>query len=453
MKRREFIKKGALGVAATTASVAAATTLSTPALAKGRKKWIAVSAFGKAGLLGQAIGQFAKFVKTASEGQLSIKVYHAGELVKPFEAMDAVQSGTAQMGFGAPYYWAGKSDSISFVAAMPFGLTAQEQNAWCYYGGGIEMADKTAYKPLGLKFLPLGNTGNQMGGWYAKPMDAVQSGTAQMGFGAPYYWAGKSDSISFVAAMPFGLTAQEQNAWCYYGGGIEMADKTAYKPLGLKFLPLGNTGNQMGGWYAKPINTVADLKGLKFRMPGLGGEILKTFGVNVVLLPGSEVLPALTSGAIDGTEWIGPAADMGKGLFKVVKNYYYPGWHEPATILDGFFDLKQWAKLDKGLQQIIIRGAAATNIFILSRFQALNNAALQKLIKEHNINLIQYSDELIKAIGKRATTVLPEVAKRSANGKALFNHIIKFRSTMVDWSGYSEGNFLSARTAANFKTV
>ena len=370
MKRRDFIKKGALGVAATTASVAAATTLSTPALAKGRKKWIAVSAFGKAGLLGQAIGQFAKFVKTASEGQLSIKVYHAGELVKPFEAMDAVQSGTAQMGFGAPYYW-----------------------------------------------------------------------------------AGKSDSISFVAALPFGLTAQEQNAWCYYGGGIEMADKTAYKPLGLKFLPLGNTGNQMGGWYAKPINTVADLKGLKFRMPGLGGEILKTFGVNVVLLPGSEVLPALTSGAIDGTEWIGPAADMGKGLFKVVKNYYYPGWHEPATILDGFFDLKQWAKLDKGLQQIIIRGAAATNIFILSRFQALNNAALQKLIKEHNINLIQYSDELIKAIGKRATTVLPEVAKRSANGKALFNHIIKFRSTMVDWSGYSEGNFLSARTAANFKTV
>jgi TRAP-type mannitol/chloroaromatic compound transport system substrate-binding protein len=370
VKRREFIKKGAIGVAASTATVAVGTTLSTPALAKGRKKWIAVSAFGKAGLLGQAIGRFAKFVKTASEGHMSIKVYHAGELVKPFEAMDAVQSGTAQMGFGAPYYW-----------------------------------------------------------------------------------AGKSDSISFVAAMPFGLTAQEQNAWCYYGGGIEMADKTAYKPLGLKFLPLGNTGNQMGGWYAKPINTVADLKGLKFRMPGLGGEILKTFGVNVVLLPGSEVLPALTSGAIDGTEWIGPAADMGKGLFKVVKNYYYPGWHEPATILDGFFDLKQWEKLDKGLKEIVIRGAAATNLFILSRFQALNNAALQKLIKEHNIKLLKYSDELITAIGKRATVVLPEVAKRSADGKALFNHIIDFRSTMVDWSGYSEASFLTARTAANFKPV
>ena len=170
MKRREFIKKGALGAAAT---VAAGSALSTPAIAKGKKQWIAVSAFGKAGLLGQALNEFSKFVKSASDGRLSIKVYHAGELVKPFEAIDAVQGGSAQMGFGAPYYWAGKSKSISFVAAMPYGLTAQEQNAWCYYGGGIEMADKAAYNPLGLKFLPLGNTGNQMGGWYKKEINTV----------------------------------------------------------------------------------------------------------------------------------------------------------------------------------------------------------------------------------------------------------------------------------------
>jgi len=370
MKRREFIRRGGASVAATAAAVATAAASSAPALAQGRKQWIAVSAFGKAGLLGQALAEFSRFVKTASEGRLTIKVYHAGELVKPFEAIDAVQSGTAQMGFGAPYYW-----------------------------------------------------------------------------------AGKSDSISFVAAMPFGLTAQEQNAWCYYGGGIEVADKTAYNPLGLKFLPLGNTGNQMGGWYAKDINTVADLKGLKFRMPGLGGEILKTFGVNVILLPGSEVLPALTSGAIDGAEWIGPAADLGKGLFKVVKNYYYPGWHEPATILDGFFDLKEWEKLDEDLKQIVVRGAAGMNLFILSKFQAANNDALQKLIKEHKINLRRYSDELVQAIGTRATEVLPQVASRSADGKALFNHIVAFRRTMLDWSGYSEANYLTARVAAQFKPV
>ena len=367
MKRREFFKEaGAAGLA----TAAVASTFPQPAISQGRKQWIAVSAFGKAGLLGQALEEFAKFVKQASGGSLSIKPYHAGELVKPLEALDAVQSGSAQMGFGAPYYW-----------------------------------------------------------------------------------TGKSDSISFVAAMPFGLTAQEQNAWLYYGGGISISDKAAYKPLGLKFLPMGNTGNQMGGWYNKPIKSVSDLKGLKFRMPGLGGEILKTFGVNVILLPGTEVLPALTSGAIDGTEWIGPAADMGKGLFKVVKNYYYPGWHEPGTVLDGFFDIKAWEKLNKTEQQIVIRGAAATNLFILSKFQAINNSAMRKLVKDHNVVLNQYSDELVEAIGKKATEVLPQIASQSSDAKSLFNHIIKFRDGMVDWSNYAEANFLNARIAAKFKTI
>ena len=160
MKRREFFKgAGAAGLA----TAAVASNFPKPALSQGRKQWIAVSAFGKAGLLGQALEEFATFVKQASGGSLSIKPYHAGELVKPFEALDAVQTGSAQMGYGAPYYWTGKSDSISFVAAMPFGLTAQEQNAWLYYGGGIDISNKTAYNPLGLKFLPMVNTGNQMG--------------------------------------------------------------------------------------------------------------------------------------------------------------------------------------------------------------------------------------------------------------------------------------------------
>jgi len=298
MQRRKFLSysrnAGTAAVAGATATLGAAA-FGTPAIAQEKVEWTAVSAFGKAGLLGQALEEFAAFVEAASEGQMVIDVYHAGELVKPFEALDAVQTGTAQMGFGAPYYW-----------------------------------------------------------------------------------AGKSDSISFVAAMPYGLTAQEQNAWLYYGDGIAMADQHAYNPLGLKFLPLGNTGNQMGGWYAKEINTVDDLNGLKFRMPGIGGEILKSFGVNVVLLPGSEVLPALTSGAIDGTEWIGPAADLGKGLFKVVDNYYYPGWHEPATVLDGFFDQKAWEDLPDNLKEIVTRGAAATNLAILSKFQAVNNEGQQR---------------------------------------------------------------------------
>ncbi|MEL6965420.1 MAG: TRAP transporter substrate-binding protein [Pseudomonadota bacterium] len=373
MQRRQFLRKsGSIGTAtaAGAAATAGAIALGTPAIAQETLEWTAVSAFGKAGLLGQALEEFAAYVEAASEGQMVIQVYHAGELVKPFEALDAVQTGTAQMGFGAPYYW-----------------------------------------------------------------------------------AGKSDSISFVAAMPYGLTAQEQNAWLYYGDGIAMADKHAYNPLGLKFLPLGNTGNQMGGWYAKEINTVDDLNGLKFRMPGIGGEILKTFGVNVVLLPGSEVLPALTSGAIDGTEWIGPAADLGKGLFKVVDNYYYPGWHEPATVLDGFFDIQAWKDLPNHLKEIVTRGAAATNLAILSKFQAVNNEAMAKLLDEHNVQLRQYSDELIEAIGMRATEVIPGLASKTEDAKALFNHLISFRDGMVNWSALSEGAFMQARVAAAFKTA
>lgn len=359
MDRRKFLKTSSLAVGA-----AAATTIAAPAIVSAKTQWIAVSAFGKAGLLGQALSDFAKFVGNASNGELTIKVYHAGELVKPLEAMDAVLAGTAQMGFGAPYYWAGKSPAISFVAAMPYGLTAQEQNAWLYYGGGIEQADKI------------------------------------------------------------------------------------YNGLGLKFLPLGNTGNQMGGWYRKEVNTVADLKGLKFRMPGLGGEILKTFGVNVVLLPGKEVLPALTTGAIDGTEWIGPAADLGKGLFRVCKNYYYPGWHEPATILDTFFDKKAWDALTPELREIIHRGAASTNLFVLSKFQAINNTAIQKLVKEHKVNVRRYSDELITAFGERAAEVLPEIANKSPEGKEIYKHITDFRRTMLDWSGYSERAFMESRGKA-----
>lgn len=365
MDRRSFIKKTTLAGGAVAAGA-----LATPAIAQGKKQWIAVSAFGKAGLLGQALESFASAVGTLTGGSLTIDVYHAGELVAPFEALDAVQSGTAQMGFGAPYYW-----------------------------------------------------------------------------------AGKSDSISFVACMPFGLNAQEQNAWCYYGGGIDLADKTAYNPLGLKFLPMGNTGNQMGGWYNKDVTTVADLEGLKFRMPGLGGEILKTFGVNVINLPGSEVLAALTSGAIDGTEWIGPAADLGAGLYRVCKNYYYPGWHEPATILDSFFDMNEYAALSDEHRLAIEFAAAQTNLMVLSRFQAANNSALQTLLTEHGVNLAPYSDELIAAIGERATTVIPELAAKDANATELYNHLVAFRKNVVEWSGYSEGNFMNKRVAANFTAI
>jgi len=365
MKRRKFLT----GAAAAGVAGAAASTFPTPAISQGKTQWIAVSAFGKAGLLGRALEKYSKFVTSASGGRLTLKAYHSGELVSGFGQMEAVQSGTAQMGYGAPYYWAGLSDAVSFVAAMPYGLNAQEQNAWFYKGGGQEIADEV------------------------------------------------------------------------------------YKELGTKFLPMGNTGNQMGGWYNKEVKSEADLKGLKFRMPGLGGEILSTFGVNVVNLPGPQVQPALTSGAIDGTEWIGPVADLGFGLYKVCKYYYYPGWHEPATVLDGFFDIKAWEKLDSELKDIVTTGAAATNVELLSQFQALNNAAMGKLVNEHKVNVKNYGEPLLKAIGERAAEVLGARAAKNALAKETFNALIKFRRSMVSWNNYSESAFAKARQYADFKEV
>ena len=265
-----------------------------------------------------------------------------------------------------------------------------------------------------------------------------------MAYGAPYYWTNVSNSTQFVACLPFGLTAQEQNAWCYYGGGIEAADK-AYNEIGVKFLPMGNTGNQMGGWFNKEITSTADFDGLKFRMPGLGGEVLKTFGANIVLLAGPDVLPALASGAIDGTEWIGPAADLGAGLYQAAKYYYNPGWHEPATILDCSIDMFEWEKLDDSTRELITLASKAVNMEVLSHFQAVNDSSYQKLINEHGVQMRQMPDDVMNALGQRAGEVVQEIASKDSTSSELFSHIVKFRSSIIRWTGVSEKEYLRAR--------
>ena len=265
-----------------------------------------------------------------------------------------------------------------------------------------------------------------------------------MSYGAPYYWTNISNAISLVAAMPFGLTAQEQNAWCYYGGGIEASD-VVYNELGVKFLPLGNTGNQMGGWYNKEIKSIDDFQGLKFRMPGIGGKVLEKLGASVILLAGGDVLPALASGAIDGTEWIGPAADLGKGLHQAAKYYYNPGWHEPATILDCAIDLKEWESLDDDTRSLMTQASKATNMEVLSRFQAANDGAYQKLINEHGVQMRQVPDDVMNKIGEAAAEVLTEYAAVDSQSQALFSHLAKFRSTVIRWTGVSEKEYLRIR--------
>jgi TRAP-type mannitol/chloroaromatic compound transport system substrate-binding protein len=274
--------------------------------------------------------------------------------------------------------------------------------------------------------------------------DVVQSGTCQMGFGSPYYWTGKSPAITFLSGIPFGFNQQEMSAWFYHGDGMKLANEV-YNNLNLKFFPAGNTGNQMGGWFNKSIKDVIDFKGLKFRMPGLGGEVLKSYGTNVVLLPGPDVVPAITSGTIDGTEWIGPAADLGKGLHKVCKYYYYPGWHEPGTCLEAFINLEAWNKLGKSLQRLVEACCIKSNSYIASEFFARNCFAMRKLKDKYKVSFVRYEDSVLKLLKIRSDEIVSNIASKDKLSKKIFDNILSFRELAIFWSHYSEADYLNAR--------
>ena len=275
-------------------------------------------------------------------------------------------------------------------------------------------------------------------------MDAVAGGTVEMGHGAPYYWKGKVAASQFVASVPFGMTAQEVNAWFQYGNGQKLADKI-YKEMGAKFFPSGNTGVQMGGWFNKEINSLNDYKGLKMRIPGLGGEVVKAAGGNVINLPGGEIPPALSSGAIDATEWVGPYNDLAFGLYKSAKYYYFPGWHEPATVLDNFINIKAWEKLPGDLKALVTAANTAVNQLVLSEFTARNNAALSTLINKHKVVLKQFPNSVLNGLGGLAGQGMNDLASKDKLSREVMDDYLKFRKNAISQSKRSEQTYLTAR--------
>ncbi|WP_432471400.1 TRAP transporter substrate-binding protein [Amphritea sp. HPY] len=275
--------------------------------------------------------------------------------------------------------------------------------------------------------------------------DAVSRGTAEMGHGASYYWKGKTRAAQFFAAVPFGLTAQEMNSWLYHGGGMELWEEI-YAEFGLIPGAAGNTGVQMGGWFNREINTVKDLEGLKMRIPGLGGEVLKRAGGTPVLLPGGEIFPSLQSGAIDATEWVGPYNDMAFGLHKAAKFYYYPGWHEPGTTLECFVNKEAFEKLPEDLQVIVRSAIRVANQDMLSDFTAKNNRALEQLVNEQGVELRQFPDEVLKAIKDLSDQVVAEEAAKDPMSKKVFDSFVQFRDQAKKWHAVSEQAYLNARS-------
>lgn len=274
--------------------------------------------------------------------------------------------------------------------------------------------------------------------------DAVSQGTVEMGHSASYYWAGKVPAAQFFTTVPFGMNTQGMNAWLYYGGGIELWNEV-YQPYNLVALPMGSTGVQMGGWFRKRIDTIADLKGLKMRIPGLGGKVMAKAGVNPVLMAGGEIYTALERGTIDATEWAGPFHDMRLGLYRAAKYYYYPGWHEAGPILELSINKKAWDSLPHDLQLIAKTTAASINLWMLSEFEARNLEAMKTLENKYKVKTYVFPDAVIKQLHRFTNVVLDEEAGKDKVFKKVYAAYEKFRANNDAWNEISEAAYARAR--------
>lgn len=270
--------------------------------------------------------------------------------------------------------------------------------------------------------------------------DAVRQGAAEVGSGAAYYWAGKLPAAQFFAGFPFGLNAQQMNAWLLAGGGMELW-RELYATVGLLPFAGGNTGVQMGGWFNRRIDSVADFKGLKMRMPGLGGRVLERLGGTPVLLPGGEIYTGLERGILDATEWVGPYHDYVMGFHEIAKYYYYPGWHEPGTNFEFFVNREKYEELPADLQQIFAVATHRINLYTLSAFEAKNAEYLSKLKEVKTLSILPYPDEVIATARRAAEQVIGEYAGYDATTRKVFASIQQFQKMAKPWSEITEKRF------------
>jgi len=271
-------------------------------------------------------------------------------------------------------------------------------------------------------------------------LDVVAQGAVPIGHTAAYYYIGKTPATAFGTTVPFGLTAQQQNAWLYGGGGLELTQKLFAEKFNVLPLPAGNTGMQMGGWFRKEINAVADLQGLKMRIAGLGGQVMAKLGVNVQVLPAGEIFQALQTGAIDAAEWVGPYDDEKLGLNKVADYYYRPGWWEPGSILEVNINLDEWNKLPDLYKVAIETAAAQANLVMLSRYEAANHTALANLVA-NGTQLREYSPEILSAAYAAWLELVDEFSAQDADFKAIYENFSAFRSNIYSWHTTNEYAF------------
>jgi TRAP-type mannitol/chloroaromatic compound transport system substrate-binding protein len=360
IKRKDFLKGLAIGALAAPFAIRALTgssrAQSGPAILSGEKyQWKMVTTWPpNFPVLGEGCNLFAKWVEALSGGRMTIRVYGGGELVPALEVFDAVRNGAAELGNGAAYYWAGKIPASQFFASVPFGMNAQQVNAWLLSGGGLELWEEL------------------------------------------------------------------------------------YAGYGLVPIPGGNTGVQMGGWFNREINSLADLKGLKMRIPGLGGKVLERAGGAPILLAGGEIYTGLERGLIDAAEWIGPYHDYKMGFHQIAKYYYAPGWHELGSVLETLVNKKAYEALPPDLQAIIRAASLRMNHWMLSEFEAQNSVYLKKLIEEEKVQVRIFPGEVLSQLRDITRDILEELAEKDPPSKKVYASYKAFQERARIWSDISE---------------
>ncbi len=275
--------------------------------------------------------------------------------------------------------------------------------------------------------------------------DAVSNGAVEMNHGAAYYWAGKLSASPFFAAVPFGMNAQQMGSWIISGGGQQLWEEL-YEPYDIQPIICGNTGVQMGGWFNKKINTLEDLKGLKMRIPGLGGKVLAKAGGTPMLVSGGEIYTNLERGVLDATEWIGPYHDYSMGFHQVSQYYYYPGWHEPGPALEMLVNQSKFQSLPTDLQEIVKTACYRLNRWMMAEFDAKNGFYLKKLVEEEGVQLVKFPDEVINALKEKTTEMLNELAAEDESVRKVYTAYSKFKKEVADWMNVSERIYYNSLT-------
>lgn len=274
--------------------------------------------------------------------------------------------------------------------------------------------------------------------------DAVSGGSADMYHGADYYWTSRSQAYPFFTAVPFGMTISEIMGWIEYGGGQQLWDELAGR-FNIKPFAAGNTGHQMGGWFRKEINSLEDLRGLKIRMPGIGGEVMRRTGATAVTLPGNELYQSLQSGTIDATEWVGPWNDQAFGFYREAKFYYWPGFHEPGAQLAVGLNLDLWEDMTVQEKSIITNACRAANNQMIAQYAHYNAIALKTLVEDHGVELREMPRDVMAALAENTKIVLSDIAEENDLSRRIFESYRDALNAGSQWNRISDEAYMAVR--------